>query len=110
MAGWPHSVVAALRRWRVERQTNREAISIAREIYPALWENVRRKIGSTSENDLKDYAKVRAAQLSQERIDARMQANRALPGAYATQLLIKATGHAMDLVLKAAASAKRSAA
>ena len=105
MAGW----LAAMGRWRLERRMNREAAKIAGEIYPALWENVRRKIASASETELTAYAKVRAAQLSQERIDARMQADPALSGAYATQLLIKATGLATVQVL-AEVNARRSAA
>ena len=110
MARWPQSLVAALGRWRLELLINREAMRIAREIYPLLWENVRRKIAGASEKDLAAYAKVRAAQLSQERIDGRMLANPALPGAYATKLLVKATDRALGLVLEAAADARRSAA
>jgi hypothetical protein len=110
MAKWPHSVVSAIGRWRLEWRTTRESVIIAREIYPTLWENVRRKLATTSDNDLTVYAKVRAAQLSQERVDSRMQANPALSGAYATQLLLKATDRATDLVVAAVASARRSAA
>jgi hypothetical protein len=42
---------------------NREALTIAREISPALWENVRRNIAGATQNDLAAYANVRAAQL-----------------------------------------------
>jgi hypothetical protein len=110
MRGWTHSVVAAIGSWRLERQTNWQAARIARDIHPALWESVRRKIASASANDLAAYAKVRAAQLSQECIDSRMQANPALSGAYASKLLAKATSRALALVLATAASARRSAA
>jgi hypothetical protein len=110
MAQWPHSVVSAIGRWRLKWRASRESVIIAREIYPTLWENVRRKIASTSEIDLTAYAKMRAAQLSQERVDSLMQANPALSGTFATQLLLKATGRATDLVMAAVTSARRSAA
>jgi hypothetical protein len=89
---------------------NREALTIAREISPALWENVRRNIAGATQNDLAAYAKVRAAQLCQERIDELMQANPALPGVYATQLLLYATDRAVARTLAAAANATKSAA
>lgn len=105
MAKW----LSAMGRWRAERRMNREAAAVAREIHPALWESVRRKIASATESELAAYAKVRAVQLSQERIDVRMQANPALSGAYGTLLLIKATGFATSQVL-AAVKTGRSAA
>jgi hypothetical protein len=110
MAGWKHSAVAAIGRWRLDRKMNREALTIAREISGALWENVRRKIAGATENDLAAYAKVRAAQLCQERVDELMQANPAVPGVYATQLLLKTTDRAVAMALAAAANATKSAA
>jgi hypothetical protein len=110
MASWPHSVVLAIGRWRLEWRIQRESAVIAREIHSALWESVRRKIAGLSENDLTDYAKVRAAQLSQERVDCLMQADPELSGAFATRLLLKSTERATELVLSAVASARRSAA
>lgn len=110
MAGWTHSAVSAIGRWRLGRKMNREALTIAREVYQALWECVLRKIPGATEEDLAAYAKVRAAQLSQERVDELMRANPALPGVYATQLLLKATDRAVDLALAAAAKVRSSAA
>ena len=110
MANWPHSVVLAIGRWRLEWRIQRESAAIARKVYPVLWENVRRKIAGMSETDLIDYAKVRAAQLSQERVDCLMQSNPELSGAFATRLLLKSTGLATALVLSAVANARRSAA
>lgn len=102
MVGW-HSIASAFDRWRAQWQ----AVRIARDIYPALWENVRRKIPVTSGADLSEYAKVRAAQLAQQQVDAVMQANPKLSGAFATLLLLKTTDRAVNSVLEAVADARR---
>jgi hypothetical protein len=107
---WSRSIISAIARWHLQCQIRREAMRIAREIYPSLWESVRRKIASSSVHDLTAYAEVRAAQLSQEQVDSLLRANPALSGAFATQVLLKATDRATDLVVAAAASARRSAA
>ena len=90
-------------RWRVEWRSMR----VSRIIYPALWENVRRKIPATNRTELDEYAKVRAAQLVQEQVDAIMRANPALSGAFATRLLHKSTQRAVKVVSEAAANARR---
>jgi hypothetical protein len=107
---WLNTVFSAMGRWRRERRINRESLRIAREIYAPLWEDVRRKVASNNENDLIAYAKVRAAQLSQERVDSLMQTNPGFSGAFATRLLVKSTDRATDLVLSAAARARHTAA
>ena len=106
MDGLQHSIATLFDRWRAEWR----AVRIARTIYPALWENVRRKIPATSGTELTEYAKVRAAQLAQEQVDAIMQANPALSGAFATQLLLRSTDRAVNYVLGAVANARRAAA
>jgi hypothetical protein len=106
MDGLQHSIASAFDRWRAEWRS----VRIARTIYPTLWENVRRKIPSTNGTDLTEYAKVRAAQLAQEHVDAVMQANPALSGAFATRLLLKSTERAVNSVLDAVANARRAAA
>jgi len=106
MDGFPHSIASVIDRWRAEWRS----VRIACTIYPALWENVRRKIPNTSVGDLTEYAKVRAAQLAQEQVDAIMQVNPALSGTFATRLLLKSTERALTLVLEAVANARRKAA
>ena len=101
-----HSIASVFDRWRAEWRS----VRIARTIYPALWENVRRKIPDTSGTDLMEYAKVRAAQLAQEQVDDIMQANPALSGAFATRLLLRSTDRAVHLVLDSVANAHRAAA
>jgi hypothetical protein len=110
MVGWQYSIASAFERLRAEWRIKRESVRIARTIYLPLWENVRRKIPGTSVSDLTVYAKVRAAQLAQEQVDAIMQANPELPGAFATRLLLKSTARAVDSVLNAVANARRAAA
>jgi hypothetical protein len=106
MDGFRHSIASVFDRWRAEWRSAR----IARTIYPALWENVRRKIPVARGTGLTEYAKVRAAQLAQEQVDVIMQANPALSGAFATRLLVKSTDRAVNLVLVAVANARRAAA
>ena len=106
MNGLQHSIASVFDRWRAEWRS----VRIARTIYPPLWENVRRKIPHTSATELTEYAKVRAAQLAQEQVDAIMQANPALSGAFATRLLLKSTQRAITSVLAAVANARRAAA
>jgi len=101
-----HSIASVFDRWLAEWRS----IRIARTIYPTLWENVRRKIPHTSATELTEYAKVRAAQLAQEQVDAIMQANPALSGAFATRLVLKSTERAVTSVLAAVANARRAAA
>jgi hypothetical protein len=110
MVGWQYSIASAFERLRAEWRIKRESVRIARTIYPHLWENVRRKIPGTNASDLTAYAKVRAAQLAQEQVDVFVQANSALPGAFATRLLLKSTDRAVDSVMVAVASARRVAA
>jgi hypothetical protein len=100
------SITSIFDRWRAQWRS----VRIARTIYPALWESVRRKIPNTNETDLAEYAKVRAAQLAQQQVDVIMQANLALSGAFATRLLIKSTDRAVNLVLEAVTNARRAAA
>ena len=106
MDGLQDSIASVFDRWRAEWRS----VRIARTIYPTLWENVRRKIPSTSGTDLTEYAKVRAAQLAQEQVDAVMQANPALSGTFATRLLLKSTERAVNSVLEAVSNARRAAA
>jgi hypothetical protein len=106
MNGLQHSIASVFDRWRAEWRS----VRIARTIYPPLWENVRRKIPNTSGTELTEYAKVRAAQLAQEQVDAVMQANPALSGAFATRLLLKSTERAVNSVLEAVADARSAAA
>jgi hypothetical protein len=106
MDGLQHSIASVFDRWRAEWRS----VRIARSIYPTLWENVRRKMPNTTATDLTEYAKVRAAQLAQEQVDAIMQANPALSGAFATRLLLKSTDRAVNSVLEAVADARRAAA
>ena len=106
MDGLQHSIASVFDRWRAEWRS----VRIARNIYPTLWENVRRKIPNTSGTELTEYAKVRAAQLAQEQVDAVMQANPALSGAFATRLLLKSTDRAVNSVLEAVADARSAAA
>jgi hypothetical protein len=106
MDGLQHSIASLFDGWRAEWRS----VRIARTIYPALWESVRRKIPNTSVTDLTEYAKVRAAQLAQERVDVVMQANPALSGAFATRLVLKSTDRAVNYVLGAVANARCAAA
>ena len=106
MDGLQHSIASVFDRW----QADWRSVRIARTIYPTLWENVRRKIPNTSGTELTQYAKVRAAQLAQEQVDAVMQANPALSGAFATRLLLKSTDRAVNSVLEAVADARSAAA
>jgi hypothetical protein len=106
MGGLQHSLASVFDRWRADWRS----VRIARAIYPTLWENVRRKIPNTSGTDLMEYATVRAAQLAQEQVDAIMEVNPALSGAFATRLLLKSTDRAVNLVLEAVANARRAAA
>jgi hypothetical protein len=106
MDGLQYSIASVFDRWRAEWRS----VRIARTIYPALWENVRRKIPNTSATDLTEYAKVRAAQLAQKEVNAVMQANPSLSGAFATRLVIKSTDRAVNSVLEAVANVRRAAA
>jgi hypothetical protein len=105
MDGLQHSMASVFDRWRADWRS----VRIARAIYPTLWAHVRRKIPNTSGTELAEYAKVRAAQLAQEHVDAVMQANPALSGAFATRLLLKSTDRAVNSVLEAVANARRAA-
>ena len=82
---------------------------IAREIYPVLWDSVRTKVAGTNA-EITKYAELRAAQLSQERIDILLLTDPSMSGIFGTQLVLKASKRAVQLVLEAAASARRSAA
>ncbi len=106
MDGLQYSIASVFDRWRAEWRSFR----IARIIYPALWDSVRRKISNTNTADFAEYAKVRAAQLAQEQVDVIMRANPVLSGAFATHLLVKSTDRAVDSVLDAVANARRTAA
>lgn len=106
MDGLQHSITSVFDRWRAEWRS----VRIARMIYTALWESVRRKIPGTSAAELTEYAKVRAAQLAQDQVDVIMHANPALSGAFATRLLLRSTDRAVDSVLEAVANARRAAA
>ena len=110
MEAWGQGVVAVIGRWRLERRIHRESMRIAGEIYPALWESVRRKIASVSRQELAAYAKIRAAQLTQEKVDALMQENVTLTGEFAARLLLLSTEQAARQALAAAASLRRPAA
>ena len=107
---WPKPLTKLVSRLQLDRRSRRESKRIAREIYPTLWENVRRKMAGSSEKGLHDYAKVRAAQLSQEHIDSLMQAEPHLSGAFATSVLVKSTERALKMIQSNLASARRSAA
>ena len=104
MYGWSHWTVSALTRWRLEWRVKRESARIARVIYPALLESVRRKLPSTSLAELTEYAGVRAAQLSQERVDSIMRGNSELPGTFATRILLKSVEQSTNSVLAAVKS------
>lgn len=110
MSDWSHTLATAVGRWRSKRRMNHQAFSIAREIQPALWENVRRKIANSSAEELTAYARVRAAQLSQECVDIIMRENPTLAGAYATELLVKATDRASNAVFAMATNARQTTA
>ena len=110
MSDWSRTLATAVERWRLKRRMNHQAFSIAREIQPPLWENVRRKIANSSEKELTAYAKVRAAQLSQECVDTIMRENPTLSGAYATELLVKATNRASNAVLATATNTRQTSA
>jgi hypothetical protein len=109
MPNWPRPLTKLISRLQLNWRIRREAKRIAREIYPSLWENVRRKVASSNEKELHAYAKLRAAQLSQVRIDSLMLAEPNLSGAFAAQLLVASINRAMRLVLATLASARRSA-
>jgi len=110
MDGWRYSIASAFEHLWAELRIERQSVRIARLIFPSLWESVRRKIPDNSETALAAYARVRAAQLAQEQVGVIMQANSALSGAFATRLLTKSTARAVNKVLDAVASARRSAA
>jgi len=107
---WPPSFARFVSRCQLDRRVKREAKRIAGEIYPALWESVRRKMAGSSEKELRAYAKVRAAQLSQLQIDALMQPEPHLSGAFATRVLIQSTERALRMIQVAVEAAHRSAA
>ena len=110
MSVWPQSLARLVSQCQLDQRVRRESKRIAREIYPVLWENVRRKMASSSEKELHAYAKVRAAQLSQEHIDSLMQAEPGLSGAFAASVLVKSTERGLKMIQSALASARRSAA
>ena len=105
MDGLQHSIVSVFDGLRAEWRSFR----IARTIQPSLWENVRRKIPNTSATELTEYAKVRAAQLAQEQVDAIIRGNPAMPGAFATRLVVRSTERAVNAVMEAVANARRAA-
>lgn len=107
---WPQSLWSAIRRWLLKRRISRHSKEITQEIYPSLWENVRRKVATASAEDLAAYASVRAAQLAQERVDSIMSAEPSLSAEFATSLLLQSTERATKLVLGTAATVLRSAA
>jgi hypothetical protein len=106
MDGFQHSIASLFDGWRVEWRS----VRIARSIYPALWESVRRKISNPNVTDLTQYAQVRAAQLAQEQVDLIMQADPSLSGAFATRLLRRSAERAVNAILKAIMDARRAAA
>ena len=110
MPMWSHLLTKLISRCQLDWRVRRESKRIAREIYPVLWENVRRKMTGLNEKELHAYAKVRAAQLSQEQIDSLMQAEPHLPGVFASRLLVKATNRALRLITANLANTRRSAA
>jgi hypothetical protein len=106
MDGFQHFSAFVFDGWQAEWRSFR----IARAIYPALWEIVRRKIPGTNETEFAQYSKAGAAQLAQEQVVAIMQENSALSGVCATRLLLRSTERAVKVVLAAVANARRSAA
>jgi hypothetical protein len=110
MPVWPNPVVRLISSYQLNRRISRESKRIAGEIHPALWESVRRKTAGSSGKELNAYAKIRTAQLSQERIDALMLTEPHLSGAFASRLLVSSTNRALKLLAMNLANASRSAA
>ena len=105
MKQWP--LLQLLGNWKRNRRLKRIARQIASNVYPSLWEHVRRKLADSSDSDLLAYAKVRAAQLSQPSVDTVMQDDPTLSGAFATELLLRSTELATARVSTALAGARR---
>jgi hypothetical protein len=110
MPVWPRPVASLISNYQLNRWISRESKRIAGEIYPSLWESVRRKMADSSAKELNAYAKVRTAQLSQERIDALMLAEPHLSGAFASRLLVSCTDRALRQLAVNLTNARRSAA
>ncbi len=105
------AISSAIQRWQLRRRVNRAAKKIAREIYPELWENVRRKLTpKINHAEVASYARVRAAQLSQERVDLLMQANLEFSGDLASRVVVRSAEIATGLVVSAASNLPRVAA
>ncbi len=108
MSNWKQSLVNVFFGWRSARRVKQVAKTIAGEVQPDLWESVRRKIsgGVKHQTELHDYAHVRATQLTHQRVDAMIRSDPTMSGAFANQVILKASELAVRDVLAAAANAK----
>ncbi len=97
--------------WFRTRRVKRQAKRIAAEIFPELWENSCRKLNlaSGSTAALSSYAHVRAAQLSQVRVDELVRTTE-ISAETANVLIVSAAEAATRMVIKAAGAARRTVA
>lgn len=101
----------ALSRWRAAWAINRASVKMAEEVYPCLWENVRRKVATCTTRELTEYANVRAAQLCYAKLDQFMIADETRSGEFASSLIARSTARLVATVLAAVAvQTRRSAA
>jgi hypothetical protein len=94
--------------WRTDRHVNRESVRISQEVYPTLWEDVCRKLPSTSQAELTEYANIRAAQLVQPHVDALLKQYTALGGVFGSRLVVKSSERAARNSVAAALQTKPS--
>lgn len=92
--------------WRTDRQVKRESVRISQAIYPTLWEDVCRKLPTSSRTELAEYANIRAAQLVQPHVDTLVKQYTNLDGVFGSVLVVKSSERAVRSTLAAALRVK----
>jgi hypothetical protein len=95
------------RHWQERRRLRREARGIASITAPKLWEDVRRRLATDRDAELRVYAEVRAAQLAQPQVDELLKADPTLTGVFGSLLVVAATEQAVKQALATAAMSRR---
>jgi len=96
------SISSWIASWQTGRHVNRESVRISQEIYPTLWEDVCRKLPSSSQTELAEYANIRAAQLAQPHVDMLLKQCTSLDGVFGSVLVVKSSERAARSTLAAA--------
>ena len=99
--------VHSYRHWQERRRLRSEARRIAAITAPKLWEDVRRRLATDRDAELRVYAEVRAAQLAQPQIDELLKSDPALTGVFGSSLVLVIIEQAIKQALATLAKARQ---